>query len=293
MKRFAVALLALLFAMTNLAAKPVKVAAVLSMDNAVYRETVKGFVDTMSAKGMPAEKTDVIMDGSENLAGTAAKNELMLMIGTKAYDAAKKNAGKWPVVFNMVFVDPAVAGAYGAGVTLLIPADKKIAKIKEFLPGRSKLAVVYSAESKAEFDALVAAGGASGIKVTGKLAATADAFGAAVDGAIAGADCFLMLPDTKLYNAANIKVLLTKCMAKKIPVVGLSAVYTKAGAAFSIDYDYYDVGAQTAEAAIEYLNAGGKGKGKVASPRKFKTSVNSGVMSSLGITPGGQADQSF
>jgi ABC-type uncharacterized transport system substrate-binding protein len=80
---------------------------------------------------------------------------------------------------------------------------------------------------------------------------------------------------------------------KKVPVVGLSAVYTKAGAFFSLDYDYYDIGAQTAEAAISYIAAGATGKGKVLSPRKVKTSVNSAAAKQLGINPGANADQLF
>jgi ABC-type uncharacterized transport system substrate-binding protein len=289
---FSLLIIPLLF-VSAAAAKPVKVTAFLSFDNPLYREALKGFAEGMASAGMSVEKTDVVMDGSENMGAAAGSSDLLLLVGSKAYDAGKKTAGKASLVFNMIFASPSDASLTGAGVTLMVPADKKLAKVKEFLPGRNKIAVVYSAESKPEFDALVAAGASAGVKVTGKQAASAEAFAAAVDSAIATADCFVMLPDTKLYNAQNIKVLLTQCASKKIPVVGLSAVYTKAGAAFSIDYDYYDLGLQTAEAASVYLNAGGKGKGKVLSPRKLKTSVNSVVLKSLGINSGAKADQVF
>jgi ABC-type uncharacterized transport system substrate-binding protein len=258
--------------------------AVLSFDNPAYRETLKGFTET---SGLAV--TDYVMASDEkelSSSVTGAKAyDVIFAIGTKAYAAAKKT--KLPVVFSMVFAEPSEGGA---GVTLVIPAQMKIDKIKEFLPGKKKVGVIYTDESAAAFSQFAAAAKAGGYAIAEKKIPDADGFSDAFDG-MGAIDCYLMLPDTKLYTSQTIKALFSASLSKKIPVIGLSSIYTKAGAYISLDCDYADIGSQSGEIAS---GLAGGGKGKVAYPRKVSVSMNSAISKSMGFDGiEAKADQSF
>jgi len=62
-----------------------------------------------------------------------------------------------------------------------------------------------------------------------------------------------MVADTKIYFPKSIEHLLREGLSRKIPVIGLSSSYTKAGSLISFDCDYEDLGRQTAEFALRIL----------------------------------------
>jgi putative ABC transport system substrate-binding protein len=103
------------------------------------------------------------------------------------------------------------------------------------------------------------------------------------------ADCVVMIMDTKIYFGQTVKTLLLESIKNKIPVIGLSAIFTKAGALMSVDCDYRDLGRQAGEMAAHILNGEKPGDIKSQRPRKAKYSLNMIVANQFGMQFSGSA----
>ncbi len=58
------------------------------------------------------------------------------------------------------------------------------------------------------------------------------------------------------YNAAAVRELLLYSFRNRVPLIGLSAQWVKAGALYALDWDYPDLGRQAAELADTILREG-------------------------------------
>lgn len=264
------------------------VLALLSFDNPVYKEIIKGFESGATAKGSAANVKQQVMQGGDAL-NTSGIN-VVFAIGTRALEAAKTQAGSTPVVFSLVYKQQGDTSA-GGGVTLVFPPELELAKIKNYMPDRTKIGIIYSDESKKIYEGINGAAASAGVSVIGKYIPDSGGFSAAFGELASSTNCFLMIPDAKIFTPAVLKSLFADSAVKKYPVVGLSAMYTKAGAVMSLDYDYADIGAQCGELAADGAF------NKVVYPRKAKISVNTKSAAAMGVKLDAgavaKADQSF
>jgi ABC-type uncharacterized transport system substrate-binding protein len=95
-------------------------------------------------------------------------------------------------------------------------------------------------------------------------------------------DFVLCLPDSELYNAVTIKPLVMASLEQRLPLVGFSPAFVRAGAAAGIFPDYADVGRQSAEMALRLVR-GDERMAEKESPRKVSVAVNQRVARLLGL----------
>lgn len=88
------------------------------------------------------------------------------------------------------------------------------------------------------------------------------------------ADVLLAIPDATVYSGKTAKEVLLFSYRNRIPFVGLSSTWVKAGALYAIEVDYQDLGRQTAELAIKILKGGSPEKAPVFYPEKVAYSLN-------------------
>jgi len=88
------------------------------------------------------------------------------------------------------------------------------------------------------------------------------------------ADVLLAIPDATVYTGKTAKEVLLFSYRNRIPFVGLSSTWVKAGALYAIEVDYRDVGRQAAELASKILQGGSPGKPPVFYPEKVNYSLN-------------------
>lgn len=82
------------------------------------------------------------------------------------------------------------------------------------------------------------------------------------------------LPDHVVLSPETAKPLLLFSLRNRIPFVGLSTSWAKAGALYALDRDYTDLGAQCGEVAMAILNGRPPESLSVASPRKVLYAIN-------------------
>ena len=87
-------------------------------------------------------------------------------------------------------------------------------------------------------------------------------------------DVLWAIPDSVVVSPETAKTLLVYSFRNRIPFIGLSSAWVKAGALFALDWDYEDVGAQCGELAIRIFRGTRAGKIAPESPRRVTYSVN-------------------
>jgi putative ABC transport system substrate-binding protein len=208
--------------------------------------------------------------------------DLILTMGTNATRIAQDMVTDVPVIFTMV-LDPHRSGISVSGVSMDITYETKLETLKEIIPNKTKIGVIYSPQSTSSYEELLKVSRNLGFDVAGIEISSEKEFPKAIRTIFETADCFLMLPDPKIYFPKSIQHLLHESMKSGIPTIGLSSTYTRAGALISFDCDYRDLGKQAADLALERLAADKPQQTEFIKPRKAEFSINLLVAERLGI----------
>ncbi|MGC9946591.1 MAG: ABC transporter substrate binding protein [Bryobacteraceae bacterium] len=94
-------------------------------------------------------------------------------------------------------------------------------------------------------------------------------------------DFVICLPDGSLYNSATARPLIMASLENRLPIVGFSPAFLRAGAAAAIYPDYRGIGQQTADVVRRCLEPGDCASRET--PRKVDVAVNAKVLRMLGI----------
>jgi putative ABC transport system substrate-binding protein len=289
MKRFLLAIACLaLSAAWSPAAGEAGVVALFSADIAPYRQAFDGFQEELrQTKG--ALRTIEQVLGSEKMESLAAQIErekplLVFTLGPEAAKFARERLKGTPVVFSMLLRPQPLAGPNVTWVSLGIPVRARLEKIRKLLPEARRIGVIYSPETAALYREIVQGCKATGLQAVGRQLDSGKELPEAFAAIASRIDLFLMIPDTKIFSPKSIEYLLVEGLKRRVPVIGLASSYSRAGALFSFEADYFDVGRQAGELAIRILDGESPGRVEPSTPRRIKTSVNLAVAERLGIT---------
>jgi ABC-type uncharacterized transport system substrate-binding protein len=87
-------------------------------------------------------------------------------------------------------------------------------------------------------------------------------------------DALLVLPDPMVCSPSIIKHLLLKSFRARIPVMGISPAYVKAGALLALACDYQDIGRQSGEIAATILAGTPPAEIAISRPRASRLFLN-------------------
>lgn len=276
-----------LFPAWSPAAGQAGVHAVFSADIAPYRQAFEGFQETLQQKKGAVRTAEHVLGSEEegSLVQQMGREEPLLVftLGPEAAKFARDKLKNTPVVFSMVLRPQALAGPNVAWVSLEIPVRARLEKIRKMLPGVRRIGVIYSPETAALYQDMVQGCGATGLQAVGRQIDSGKELPAAFADIASRIDLFLMIPDTKIFFPRSIEYLLVEGLKRRVPLVGLAASYSRAGALLSFEADYRDVGRQAGELAIRILDGESPGRIEPSTPRRIKTSVNLAVAERLRI----------
>jgi putative ABC transport system substrate-binding protein len=131
---------------------------------------------------------------------------------------------------------------------------------------------------------MLSAGKDAGIQVLGVKANTEQELMTAIQEVLDHSAVFVMVADATLYSQLSIKNLLVQSLKRGVPVMGISTTYTRAGALFSVECDYADLGKQAGELVEKIMRNEPVAGLKPAAPRQVRFTVNLAVAGRLGIT---------
>lgn len=268
------------------AAGQLTVSVIFSSDIEAYSEAWNGFRSYFEEHNVALVVSTYNLEDQQATAICSAveakKPDFVFALGTKASELAKKEIKNIPMIFCMVFDSHELAGINSTGVSMEVPLETRLQGVRRILPQARKIGVIYSAETAEVYGEISRKGAQLGLTVIGKQVDSQREFPGALKEMARSMDCFLMVPDSQLYSPASVKHLLLESLREGFPVVGLSSHYTKAGALFSFDCDYDDLGRQAAELASRVANGERPAAISPSAPRKTRLSINEVAAERLG-----------
>jgi putative ABC transport system substrate-binding protein len=138
-------------------------------------------------------------------------------------------------------------------VLLSHPADIQWQYLRQLLPDARQIAIIYNPKvSQPTFQALQNLAKWENITLKAVKVESRKDLAISIPRLSTQLDALMVL-DASVFNSAAIRQLLLFSFRNRIPLVGLSAQWVKAGALYALDWDYYDMGKQAAGRALEIL----------------------------------------
>lgn len=165
------------------------------------------------------------------------------------------------------------------------PLSRQLRLIREALPERRALGVLFGPSSSAQEGALSAQVARYGLTLRHATMASGENHVERVREVIDADGVFLALPDPVVFNARSVRNILLTTYRVRTPLIGFSRAYAKAGALLALFTTPEQVGRQAAEVVAEAFTEGGGRLPPPLEPNDFTIAVNDRVARSLGLSP--------
>ena len=298
LKRFFLFALILCCIMAPLAqaGEKVQIATVLSSSIKPYDESLQGFYAALDEKGIVYERYEFVLDerNDDELISKLKKlsPDIIHTVGTKATLAVKDQIKDIPLVFSMV-LNPVASGIIEnmespggniSGASMDISASLQFEYMKKILPKTDTVGVIYS---NAETGQVVAdakkVAARMGIKLVGIDVDGPSDVTSAMKQLVGKVDFLWSVADSNVFTRETTRGILVASLRKKLPFMGLSPGFVRAGALFALDVDAREIGRKAADVVTSVLEGRDPGKIPVHVPHKVKLVINKNTIDLLGI----------
>ncbi len=270
-------MLVLLFAFLcppQLQAAPLKVMLVLSEGSGAYQEfsaelqrnQSTQFTLQVSFVGDPVQDADLLIAVGMKAATALSYSDkpvLNALVPSAGYTKLQRSTSQ---NFSAVFIDQ--------------PIERQIALISKTLPAAKSLGVLHSSFFDAASLRQVSA--KRGLSLQTRVVSETHPLASALGELLAQIDVLLVIPDPAIYNSDTIRNILLATYREKVPLVGLSSSYVRAGALCAVYSTPQQIARQTAS-VIEQFSVTGK-LPPVQYANDFEVAVNTRVARSLNLT---------
>ncbi len=260
----------------------IRVDILLSANDTPYLMAMKGFQQQLEKNGTSVNFVLHALNGEAARIPQALKqagdggSSLLCCFGTLALKGTAGSSAGIPAVAGMVLKKEHLLQYQGLpGVYLEFPPEIQLAWVKKVVPRARSVGVLFSpGENGAFLEAAETAAAKLGLRLEKARVASAKDLPAALQGLAKHVDVLWGINDTVAYNPETAREILGFSLKNRIPVIGPSTTWVKAGALAALDWDYADIGAQTAELAAKILAGGAGGGATVVPPRKKLQALN-------------------
>ena len=181
-----------------------------------------------------------------------------------------------PIVATLVMVGSLPSQSPNVtGVSLDFPLAVQLTWLQRIVPDRRIVGLLYDPAQNARIAAaLTRLAGDRQLTVVERTVSEPAEMPAALDVIAQRAEVLFAIPDTLVLSRETAQALLVFSFQNRVPFVGLSDAWVKAGALYALERDYHDVGAQAA--AIVARLAGGEEAAAIPieAPRKVVYVLN-------------------
>jgi putative ABC transport system substrate-binding protein len=193
-------------------------------------------------------------DASAHLKAIAREGSHVAMI-TLGPSAAAHAAREAPSLATVECMS-APASPSAQAVPATIPLEQQLSWLRRLLPDARYIGVLYDPAQNADaVDALAAALRRADLNPVLVPVAAPAMLPAALAHLSRSADALLAVPDTTVYTRETEKALLLFSFRYKLPLIGLSEPWVRAGALYALDWDYRELGAFCGRLALRQLSS--------------------------------------
>jgi len=258
------------------------VIALLAQQTEPYQNVLIGFRQSLKKQGLEVEYEVLNFNADTDQGGAALqaikeKNPaLVFTLGSAATEGAIREIKDIPIIAGMIVHKWELQKARNAtGVILDFPLKTQLDWIRRMFPNKKTVGVLFNAK---ENQHLIAKARqltkTMGLTLFAKQVENPKDLPAALDSLSRRADVVWGLTDSVALTPETAKGILLFSFRNRIPFVGLSTSWVKAGAVYALDRDYVDVGQQCGELAGKVLRQGKIHGLQPLPPRKVVYALN-------------------
>jgi ABC-type uncharacterized transport system substrate-binding protein len=284
------------FSLPAVAADPVDVAIVLSEESPAYQAVANSIKAVLAQSPAPGQTVTVLQQSTLLANPHALSNQidLVVAVGVAAMQTVSESGLHIPVLVTLVpkqafekWVNQHQAlqdHRYFSAIYLDQPLSRQLSLIRVALPGRSRIGVILGPTSLDKLKPLQKAVQEQKLHLDAARIEAADNLMPTLKNILADNDVLLAIPDPLVFNKGNVQSLLLTSYRYRVPVIGYSQAYVKAGALAGVFSTPVQIGQQAAELIQHLANSGTKLLPVPQYPKYFGVDVNEQVARSLGIT---------
>ncbi|GAB4389014.1 MAG: ABC transporter substrate binding protein [Thermodesulfovibrionales bacterium] len=234
---------------------------VVSHDLDAYEDIIAGLRAQMGGLRSDARFTLLRLRGDEGRAERAMeamrkeRASLVFTIGTLATRAVLREVRDTPVIACGVMGRDGVDGAPNAAdVAIEIPVATQFRYLRDILPEARRVGVIYNPEeNEATVKEARRTARDMGLQLVEFPASQPQDLPMALQGLANRVDVFWALPDSLVFSPQTAREILLFTFRNRIPFVGLSSPWVKAGALYALEWDYFDLGGRCAGLAARVM----------------------------------------
>lgn len=258
----------------------------------------EGFIAAFEDAGIDVEWDAQNANGEQSTALTIAQTfssnsdlDMVLAIATPAAQSTIQAVADRPVLFTAV-TDPVAAdivdsmdapGGNSTGTSDMAPIEDQFKLIQELVPDVATVGIVYSSgevNSEVQVEEAQVAAEGLGIELKTQTVTSVNDIQQAVD-ALGSVDAIWVPTDNMVVS--GIASLIQVAEQNQIPVIGSEAGTVEGGAIATLGIDYFQLGYQTGEMAIEILEGADPASMAVQTANDFTYVVNPGAAERMGV----------
>lgn len=269
-----------------------RIAVLVGSSEPPFEEALAGFQGYLAKQGIEAEYETYRFSGDASQAEQAVQKikksgaRLIFTLGSVGTEAAIKKAPELPVVACLILRPDIIRSAPNAtGVGLEFPLEVQFSWLQAMLPDAETVGVIYNPDEngkRVEAAARIARG--LGLSLVAQEVRTPQDIPSALNTLSKSVDVLWGLADNLVLSPQVAKHVLLFSFRNSIPFIGPSSAWVKAGALYSLDWDYRDLGVQCGEMALQILQGTPPGAIPPVAPRKVLYSINLKTAQQIKIT---------
>jgi ABC-type uncharacterized transport system substrate-binding protein len=254
-----------------------------------YDEVLAGFTAGIKQRNITVDLVTLEEDNDKqsfDVRIARIRPNLILCLDLKSLEKASqiKNIPKIFALITAANLEPWSGRNDIWGVSLDITPATQFRIMRQAFPERKRVGVLYNPNHNQKIiEEAKRAAAASGFNLQVFPVSTIKEIPFAFEKLEEKADLLWTLYDQTVYGPESARYILMQALQKKIPVVGFSPHFAKAGALLALYGDYYDMGQQAALQALA-LRSGERNAARSYEPRTVRIAVNDKVGRFLGIS---------
>ena len=267
---------------------PLRMVVLQGSATAASNELLTGLRQRFKDLGVRAEL--VVMETETPGVSTAAERakssavDLVLALGVRAAAIAATEFPAVPTIRALVSRESVLpAGRSVVNIELEFALEHELEWLHRILPKARRVGVLYSTDDNAK--AVVRAreiANSLGLEIVARRIANPSEIPAALSALSGSVDVLWGISDELVLIPETARAVLVASLRNRVPFVGLSSSWVRAGAIYALDRDYADMGAQTADLSLKLIDGSARGS-TVVRPRKILYSLNARSATLLGV----------
>lgn len=231
-----------------------------------YNEALEGFRAGLQEKDASAHLKVISLEGNSSKALETLKETkeerpaLVLALGSLAAKIASETISDVPIISGMILrSDDLMTGANTTGVFLDYSIETHFSWLRRFLPDAMTIGVIYNPdENQSKIVEAKTLAEKTGVKLLAHTVTTPREIPKALEYLSSRIDVLWGIPDKMVFTQQTAKQILLFSFKNRIPLIGLSSSWVKAGALYALDWDYREVGRECGERAAAILQGPGR-----------------------------------